>query len=232
MWRLYRQDHRLSGDGLSDIAVEHVATDKRVLYHTLSRADLDAGLRQLPEALRAALILTTMEGYSLEDLTAIFGWSKPQTQIVLATARQLLDRFLQARLTIDWGIACTGGKGCAVTCDEAREQFEDLLHDRLSPTESQSLRQHLSECPRCLEELDAAGLIATLIRHRASYHRAPDHLRQSILHEVRRQQTLMRSTAPGAAYPVDDASGALCDDGDPRAGAGAPPLSPVDGAGS
>jgi len=99
MWRLYRQDHRLSGDGLSDIAVEHVATDKRVLYHTLSRADLDAGLRQLPEALRAALILTAMEGYSLEDLTAIFGWSKPRTQIVLAIARQLLDRFLQARLT-------------------------------------------------------------------------------------------------------------------------------------
>lgn len=78
-----------------------------------------------------------------------------------------------------------------MTCDEARERFEDLLHDRLSPAESQSLRQHLSECPRCLEELDAAGLIATLIRHRASYHRAPDHLRQSILHEVRRQRTLM-----------------------------------------
>ncbi len=99
MWRLYRQDHGLSGDGLSDITVEHVVTDKRVLYHTLSRADLDAGLRQLPEALRAALILTTIEGYSLEDLSAIFDWSKPQTQIVLATARQLLDRFLHARLT-------------------------------------------------------------------------------------------------------------------------------------
>jgi mycothiol system anti-sigma-R factor len=77
-----------------------------------------------------------------------------------------------------------------VTCDEARERFEDLLHDRLSPADSQALRQHLSECPRCLEELDAAGLIAALIRHRASYHRAPDHLRQSILREVQRQQTL------------------------------------------
>jgi DNA-directed RNA polymerase specialized sigma24 family protein len=99
MWRLYRQDHVLSGDGLSDIAVEHVATDKRVLYHTLSRADLDAGLQQLPEALRAALVLTDMEGYPLEDLTTIFGWSRPRTHIALATARQLLDRFLQTRLT-------------------------------------------------------------------------------------------------------------------------------------
>jgi DNA-directed RNA polymerase specialized sigma24 family protein len=99
MWRLYSQDHRLSGDGLSDTPVEHVATDTRVLYHTLSRADLDAGLRQLPETLRAALILTAVEGYGLEDLATIFGWSKPRTQSVLTTARQLLDRVLRARLT-------------------------------------------------------------------------------------------------------------------------------------
>jgi anti-sigma factor (TIGR02949 family) len=78
-----------------------------------------------------------------------------------------------------------------VTCDEARERFEDLLHDRLSPAESQALRQHLSECPRCPEELDAAGFIAALIRHRASYHHAPDHLRQLILQEVHHQQTLV-----------------------------------------
>jgi DNA-directed RNA polymerase specialized sigma24 family protein len=99
MWGLYRQDHLVSGDGLGNIAVEQVTTDKRVLYYMLSRADLDAGLRQLPEALRAALILTDMEGYRLEDLAAIFGWSKPRTHTTLATARQLLDRFLQARLT-------------------------------------------------------------------------------------------------------------------------------------
>ena len=99
MWGLYRQDHLLSGDGLSDIAVEPVTTDKRLLYHTLSRTDLDAGLRQLPEALRAVLILTDMEGYALDDLATIFGWSKPKTQAALATARQLLDRILQVRLT-------------------------------------------------------------------------------------------------------------------------------------
>jgi DNA-directed RNA polymerase specialized sigma24 family protein len=99
MWGLYCQDHMLSGDGLSDVAVDPVATDKRGLYHTVSTADLDAGLRQLPEALRAALILTDVEGYRLEDLTAIFGWSKPRAQVAVATARRLLNRFLQARLT-------------------------------------------------------------------------------------------------------------------------------------
>jgi DNA-directed RNA polymerase specialized sigma24 family protein len=98
MWGLYRQDHPLSPDGANEIAVEHVATDKRMLFHTLSRADLDAALRQLPEALRAALILTDMEGYPLEDVAAIVGWSKPTTQIALSKARQLLDGVLQARL--------------------------------------------------------------------------------------------------------------------------------------
>jgi DNA-directed RNA polymerase specialized sigma24 family protein len=98
MWGLYRQEHPPSGDGLDEKAMQHGATDKRMLFYTLSRAELDAGLRQLPEALRGALILTDMEGYPLEDVAAIFGWSKPRTQVVLSKARQLLERFLQARL--------------------------------------------------------------------------------------------------------------------------------------
>jgi anti-sigma factor (TIGR02949 family) len=96
-----------------------------------------------------------------------------------------------------------------VTCDEARERFEDLVHDRLSAADSQSLRQHLSECPRCLEELDAAGVIAALIRHRASYHRAPEHLRRAILHEVRSQQTLVRRLRQ-ALYTVWTTPAMLC----------------------
>ena len=75
-----------------------------------------------------------------------------------------------------------------MTCDEARHQFEELLHDRVSAEESQALRQHLSECPRCPEELDTAGLVASLIRYRASEHRAPDQLRESILRNIRRQR--------------------------------------------
>jgi anti-sigma factor (TIGR02949 family) len=76
-----------------------------------------------------------------------------------------------------------------VTCDEARNRFEDLIHERLSEEESQALRQHLSECPQCMEELDAAGVVASLIRLRASYHRAPEHLRESIVRDIRRQRS-------------------------------------------
>jgi DNA-directed RNA polymerase specialized sigma24 family protein len=98
MWGLYRQAHIPSGDGLSQVVVEQAATDKRMLFYTLRRADLDAGLRQLPEVLRAALILSDMEGYPVEDLATIFGWSKSSTQTVLSTARRHMDSFLQTRL--------------------------------------------------------------------------------------------------------------------------------------
>ena len=77
-----------------------------------------------------------------------------------------------------------------MTCEEARQRFEDLLHDRLSAAESSALRQHLSECPRCPEQLDTAGLAASLIRYRASEHRAPDDLRESILRNIRHQRRL------------------------------------------
>jgi DNA-directed RNA polymerase specialized sigma24 family protein len=98
MWDLYRQDYLASADGLSSIMAEQVVTDKRALFYTLPTADLNAGLRQLPEALRAVLILSDMEAYAIDELATIFGWSKPSTQVVLSTARQLLDSFLQARL--------------------------------------------------------------------------------------------------------------------------------------
>jgi DNA-directed RNA polymerase specialized sigma24 family protein len=98
MWGLYRQQQDVSADELDGKAEEPVTADKRRLFHTLSRTDLDAGLRQLPEALRAALILTDMEGYPLEEVAAVFGWSKQGTQVALCKARQLLNSFLQARL--------------------------------------------------------------------------------------------------------------------------------------
>ena len=99
MWGLYRQHHGLHADGLDDKAAGPVTADKRMLFFTLSKVDLDAGLRELPGALRSALILTDVEGHPLEEVAEVFGWSQPQAQVALAKARQLLDSFLQARLT-------------------------------------------------------------------------------------------------------------------------------------
>jgi DNA-directed RNA polymerase specialized sigma24 family protein len=98
MWGVYRQHHGLSTDGFDETAAEQATADKRMLFHTLSRADLDAGLRQLPETLRAALILTDMEGYPVEEVAEVFGWSKQKAYVTLSSARQSLGSFLQARL--------------------------------------------------------------------------------------------------------------------------------------
>lgn len=98
LWGIYRQHHALSPDSFDHGAGGQVMPVKRVLFRTLSRADLDAGLRQLPETLRAALILADMEGYPLEEVAEVFGWSPPQTHTALVQARQLLEGFLQVRL--------------------------------------------------------------------------------------------------------------------------------------
>jgi DNA-directed RNA polymerase specialized sigma24 family protein len=98
LWGLYRQHLDSSADELDEKVAESVATNKRTLFYALCRADLDAGLRELPEALRTALILTDMEGYPLDEVVAVLGWSKQRTQAALSKARQLLDSFLQARL--------------------------------------------------------------------------------------------------------------------------------------
>lgn len=98
LWGIYRQRHGVHADGSDRGAVGQAISVKKPLFHTLSRADLDTGLRQLPETLRAALVLADLEGCSGEEVAEVFGWSQPQTSVTLAQARQLLENILQARL--------------------------------------------------------------------------------------------------------------------------------------
>ena len=98
LWEIHRQHRGLSSDSIDHGAGGPVMPVRRMLFRTLSRTDLDAGLRQLPDMLRAALILADVEGYPLEEVAEVFGWSMPQTHTALAQARQLLEGFLQARL--------------------------------------------------------------------------------------------------------------------------------------
>jgi DNA-directed RNA polymerase specialized sigma24 family protein len=98
MWGVYRQHHGLSADVFDGLVAQPVAAEKRMLLHTLSRTDVDVGLRQLPEMLRAAIVLTEMEGCPVEEVAEVSGWSTQKTHLALSTARQLLESFLRARL--------------------------------------------------------------------------------------------------------------------------------------
>jgi DNA-directed RNA polymerase specialized sigma24 family protein len=98
LWQMHCQHHAISADGLGEDRTEPANPERRNLFYTLSKADLDAGLRLLPDSLRAVLILTEMEGCAAGEVAEIMRWSQPQVQSALGQARHLLDHFLQARL--------------------------------------------------------------------------------------------------------------------------------------
>jgi RNA polymerase sigma-70 factor (ECF subfamily) len=99
MWEIYRRQHTVPPDGFGPEAAEQAPSEKRSLLRTLSRADLDAALRQLPDALRATVILSDMEGYAVEEVAAILGSTRERVQTALMQARRLLSQVLQSRLT-------------------------------------------------------------------------------------------------------------------------------------
>jgi DNA-directed RNA polymerase specialized sigma24 family protein len=99
MWEIYCQQHTVHPDGAGPNPVGQAPAEKRGLWRTLSRVDLDAALRQLPEAQRATVILSDMEGYGPEEVAVILGWTRDRVQAALLHARRLLSDVLQARLT-------------------------------------------------------------------------------------------------------------------------------------
>jgi DNA-directed RNA polymerase specialized sigma24 family protein len=98
MWERYGRQHAMHPDGSDPKPTGKLPLEKRSLLRTLSKEDLDAALRQIPEALRATVILNDMEGYTLEEVAMILGGTKEGVQIALLQARRLLSDLLQARL--------------------------------------------------------------------------------------------------------------------------------------
>jgi DNA-directed RNA polymerase specialized sigma24 family protein len=98
MWEIYGRQHATHPDGFGPDLTEPAPVARRTLLRTLSKADLDAALRQLPEALRATVVLCDMEGYALEEGAVILGWTRDRMQTALMQARRLLSYVLQARL--------------------------------------------------------------------------------------------------------------------------------------
>jgi DNA-directed RNA polymerase specialized sigma24 family protein len=98
LWQRHCQHRAISTDGLGEDRLEPARPERRNLFCTLSKTDLDAELRFLPDPLRAALILTEMEGCSVGEVAEIMRWSQPQVRSTLVRARHLMDHFLQVRV--------------------------------------------------------------------------------------------------------------------------------------
>ncbi|MBI3328230.1 MAG: hypothetical protein HYZ81_16195 [Nitrospinae bacterium] len=110
MWEIYRQHHYpnsdppqpspFKGEGWAGGTAPpgKAAMYERSLLHTLPKGELDAGLRRLPEDLRAVLILADMEGCPLAEVAEIFGCPGEQAQAALSHARRSLRSLLEARI--------------------------------------------------------------------------------------------------------------------------------------
>ena len=107
MWEVYRQRYHTSSDPPSASPFEEAgrtapqakaAMYRRSLLHTLPKDELDAGLRQLPEDLRAVLILADIEGCPVTEVAEIFSCPGEQAQAALSHARRCLHGFLEARI--------------------------------------------------------------------------------------------------------------------------------------
>ena len=104
LWEIYRQRHPLHADVQAasfkreEMEREKGSVSPRQWLYVLPRSDVETALKQLPPALRGALILVDMEGYPLGEVAEIFGWPKDQVQGALPQARRTLHHLLRARL--------------------------------------------------------------------------------------------------------------------------------------
>ncbi|MBI4641172.1 MAG: zf-HC2 domain-containing protein [Candidatus Tectomicrobia bacterium] len=57
-----------------------------------------------------------------------------------------------------------------MTCEEARDRFEDLLKERLSSDDVSALRRHLADCPACSAEFEVWERQKLTVRLRATRH--------------------------------------------------------------
>jgi len=57
-----------------------------------------------------------------------------------------------------------------MTCEEARDHFEDLLKEKLSSAEVSELRRHLTECPTCPAEFEVWERLKFTVHLRATRH--------------------------------------------------------------
>ncbi|MBI3327586.1 MAG: hypothetical protein HYZ81_12905 [Nitrospinae bacterium] len=107
LWEVYRQRYPTNSDPFPAslfaqagrrIPPTKAAMHRRSLLHTLPKDELDAGLRQLPEDLRAVLILADIEGCPVTEVAEIFGCPGEHAQAALSHARRSLHGFLEARI--------------------------------------------------------------------------------------------------------------------------------------
>jgi len=76
-----------------------------------------------------------------------------------------------------------------MNCEEATKLMDGYLDGELDPITSQTIEQHLRECPKCNEAYKMHGSLIRAIGNATPYYKAPAELRERIQASLRREIT-------------------------------------------
>jgi len=87
-----------------------------------------------------------------------------------------------------------------MNCDEATKLMDGYLDGELDPITSQTIEQHLRECPKCDQAYKIHGSLIRVIGNATPYYKAPAELRERIQSSLREEiaERPMRNVAPDA----------------------------------
>lgn len=82
-----------------------------------------------------------------------------------------------------------------MNCDEAIKLADGYLDNELDPVTSESIEQHLRECPRCKQIYEAQRAVARAVTNSAPYYKASPELRNRIQSSLRNGLTAAKPVA-------------------------------------
>jgi anti-sigma factor RsiW len=92
-----------------------------------------------------------------------------------------------------------------MNCEETTKLMDGYLDGELDPITSQTIEQHLRECPRCDQAYATHGSLIRAIGHATPYYKAPSELRERIQSSLRKEmaeQSNGSSSIPADARPL------------------------------
>jgi anti-sigma factor RsiW len=88
-----------------------------------------------------------------------------------------------------------------MNCEETTKLMDGYLDGELDPITSQTIEQHLRECPRCDQAYATHGSLIRAIGNATPYYKAPSELRERIQSSLRKE--LAEQSNGSGSIPVD-----------------------------
>jgi RNA polymerase sigma-70 factor (ECF subfamily) len=164
LWRLSLDQVRRGGRELPVESVEERWADDAytvdaamVVERSETRQELEDALIRLPYALRSAVVLHDVEGWTVQQIADALELGLPAAKQRLRRGRMMLVSALA-----DGHERREALQGVPLRCWDARREVSDYMNGELDADERAALERHLASCPTC------PPLYASLVGVRAS----------------------------------------------------------------